>query len=151
MMKNNILDFSIDPKQEAAVFSDPLKTILHVDDDADIRTIIKMALEMVGSFSVHQFSSGQEAVDAIDSVQPQLLLLDVMMPDMSGEDVWRKLTAKPEAAGLPAIFLTAKAEDSFSQELLQKGALAVITKPVDPILLSAQIEEIWEQGKATES
>lgn len=151
MTSTNILDFPIAPNQEAVVPSEPLKTLLHVDDDADIRTIIKMALETVGSFDVHQFASGQEAVDAVDTVHPQLLLLDVMMPDMSGEDVWRKLTAKPETAGLPAVFLTAKAEDSFSQELLQKGALAVITKPVDPMRLSSQIEDIWQQAKATES
>lgn len=151
MTSTNILDFPIAPNQEAVVPSEPLKTLLHVDDDADIRTIIKMALETVGSFDVYQFASGQEAVDAVDTIHPQLLLLDVMMPDMSGEDVWRKLTAKPETAGLPAVFLTAKAEDSFSQELLQKGALAVITKPVDPMLLSSQIEDIWQQAKATES
>ncbi len=121
----------------------PLKKILHVDDDDDIRIIIKMALETVGSFEVYQFATGEAAVEAADGLDPQLLLLDVMMPDMSGEDVWKALTSRPELSGLPTVFLTAKAEDSFSEELLQKGALAVITKPVDPMTIANQIEEIW--------
>ncbi|MFN3208051.1 MAG: response regulator [Roseovarius sp.] len=127
----------------------PLQTILHVDDDDDIRVIIKMALETVGEFDVHQFSSGQAALDAAEDVRPQMLLLDVMMPDMSGQEVWRSLTAKPGLAGLPTVFLTAKAEDSFSKELREKGALAVITKPVDPMLLASQIEKIWQDAKAS--
>ncbi|WP_152474190.1 response regulator [Roseovarius sp. THAF9] len=123
----------------------PLQTILHVDDDEDIRVIIHMALETVGSFDVQQFATGQGAVEAAVSVKPQMLLLDVMMPDMSGEDVWRAITAKPGFADIPTIFLTAKAEDSFSKQLRDKGALAVITKPVDPMTLSSQIEEIWQK------
>ncbi|WP_172982800.1 response regulator [Roseovarius bejariae] len=125
---------------------DTLKTILHVDDDVDIRVIIQMALETVGSFEVHQFATGQEAVDAVETVQPQMLLLDMMMPDMSGEDVWRKISEQPAGGNLPTIFLTAKAEDSLSQELLRKGALAVITKPVDPMTLATRIEEIWAKA-----
>lgn len=122
-----------------------LKTILHVDDDDDIRVIIKMALTTVGSYEVHQFATGQEAVDRAEKLSPQLLLLDVMMPDMSGQEVWRMISAKPDLTDLPTIFLTAKAEDSFSRELLQKGALAVITKPIDPMTLATQIEEIWSR------
>lgn len=146
MTPAKILPFPMAPKQETGVPQDPLKTILHVDDDVDIRVIIKMALETVGSFEVHQFATGQEAVDAVDSIRPQMLLLDMMMPDMSGEDVWRKISEQPGGSGLPTIFLTAKAEDSFSEELLRKGALAVITKPVDPMILATRIEEIWTQS-----
>ncbi len=134
------------PIEESGVVRQPLKTILHVDDDDDIRIIIRMALETVGSFDVHQFPTGQQAVEAAQDVQPQLLLLDVMMPDMSGEDVWRQVTALPGLEEVPTIFLTAKAEDSFSKELRDKGALAVITKPVDPMMLSTQIEQIWQKS-----
>ena len=132
------------PKSETGVIRQPLQTILHVDDDDDIRVIIKMALEIVGSFDVHQFSTGQDAVEASAGVKPQMLLLDVMMPDMSGEDVWRAITLLPGLADIPTVFLTAKAEDSLSKELREKGAVAVITKPVDPMMLGTQIERIWE-------
>ena len=65
-----------------------LKKILHVDDDADIRTITRMSLEHVGGFEVEQSSSGQEALGIFPKFQPDLLLLDVMMPEMSGQDLW---------------------------------------------------------------
>jgi CheY-like chemotaxis protein len=146
MTAARVLPFPIAQKQETGVPQDPLKTILHVDDDVDIRVIIKMSLETVGSFDVHQFATGQEAVDAIESVRPQMLLLDMMMPDMSGEDVWRRIAEQPSGGNLPTIFLTAKAEDSLSEELLRKGALAVITKPVDPMTLATRIEEIWAKA-----
>lgn len=141
----NILAFPNRPEEDTVVTRQPLQTILHVDDDEDIRVIIHMALETVGSFDVHQFATGQDAVEAAVSVNPQMLLLDVMMPDMSGEDVWRAITAQPGLANIPTIFLTAKAEDSFSKLLRDKGALAVITKPVDPMMLSSQIEDIWQK------
>lgn len=141
-----IVNFPGDRTKEKAVTRQPLETILHVDDDDDIRVIIKLALETVGSFGVHQFASGQEAVDAAAAVQPQMLLLDVMMPDMSGQEVWRLITEQPGLANVPTVFLTAKAEDSFSKELRDQGAMAVITKPVDPMQLASQIEEIWQMA-----
>ncbi|WP_428511622.1 response regulator [Roseovarius sp.] len=141
-----IVKFPAIESEEMSVMSKPLETILHVDDDADIRVIIKMSLETVGSFNVHQFASGQEAVEAAASVQPQMLLLDMMMPDMSGEEVWKLITEQSGLATVPTVFLTAKAEDSFSQELRRKGAAAVITKPVDPMLLASQIKDIWHKA-----
>ncbi len=146
MNMTTIVEFPAKESEEISVMSKPLETILHVDDDADIRVIIKMSLETVGSFNVHQFASGQEAVEAAASVQPQMLLLDMMMPDMSGEEVWKLITQQPGLATVPTVFLTAKAEDSFSQELRRKGAAAVITKPVDPMLLASQIKEIWHKA-----
>ncbi len=140
----DVVTFPNAPKNEKGAMQQPLQTILHVDDDDDIRVIIKMALEVVGSFDVHQFPTGQDAVEAAAEVNPQMLLLDVMMPDMSGEDVWRAITAMPGLSDVPTIFLTAKAEDSFSKQLREKGALAVITKPVDPMMLGTQIEQIWQ-------
>ena len=120
-----------------------LKTILHVDDDPDIRVIIKMALEVVGSFDVVQFGSGADALAVADQLKPDLMLLDVMMPDMSGQQLWRELVENEALEGVPVIFLTAKAEDHFSDELLGQGAMSVITKPIDPMVLSQQIEKLW--------
>jgi CheY-like chemotaxis protein len=124
-----------------------LSRILHVDDDDDIRTIVQLALEVVGNFDVLQFSNGHEAVAAAPGFAPQLLLLDVMMPEMSGLDVWKSIVAMPGLSHVPAIFVTAKAEDAFSRSLVSDGALAVITKPFDPMTLAQQIEGIWEQAK----
>ena len=146
MNMTTIVEFPEKRSEEISVMGRPLETILHVDDDDDIRVIIKMSLETVGSFDVHQYSSGQEAVEAASIVQPQMLLLDVMMPDMSGEEVWRLIKQQPGLATVPTVFLTAKAEDSFSKELCDKGAAAVITKPVDPMQLASEITQIWQRA-----
>ena len=120
-----------------------LNKILHVDDDGDIREIARMALELVAQMTVHQCSSGKEALEQAEGFQPDLFLLDVMMPEMSGEETWRKLLEIPALAGVPAIFMTAKAEASISRDLRQAGAIAVITKPFDPMTLGDQIREAW--------
>ncbi|THD75047.1 response regulator [Thalassobius vesicularis] len=125
-----------------------LKRILHVDDDEDIRVIVKMALELIGQFEVAQFSSGPEALAGIGDFQPQMFLLDVMMPEMTGEETWHNLADMPGLAKVPAIFLTAKAEESFAQRLLSKGCLAVITKPFDPVDLCSRLQQHWAEFNA---
>jgi len=120
-----------------------LKKILHVDDDEDIRAIAKMTLELVGHFEVVQCESGPEAINIAQSAKPQLFLLDVMMPEMDGEETWRQLTALPGLEKVPTIFMTAKAEKQFSKTLIRQGALAVITKPFDPTELCDRIQTAW--------
>lgn len=120
-----------------------LQNILHVDDAEDIRMIIKITLEMVGGYHVDQFSSGREALDQAASTSPQLFLLDFMMPDLDGLETWTALRELPGFENIPAIFVTAKAEENFSSNMLEKGALSVITKPFDPMELCAQIESAW--------
>lgn len=120
-----------------------LQNILHVDDAEDIRMIIKITLEMVGGYHVDQFSSGREAVEQAASTNPQLFLLDFMMPDLDGLETWTALRQLPGLENVPAIFVTAKAEENFSNTMLENGALSVITKPFDPMELCAQIESAW--------
>jgi len=120
-----------------------LTKILHVDDDDDIRQIALVSLEVVGGFNVHQCSSGKQALDEAEAFAPDLLLLDVMMPEMDGIETWQHLIAKESLAKTPAIFMTAKAEDSTSKKLLDSGAIAVITKPFDPMQLADQLRKAW--------
>lgn len=121
-----------------------LTTILHVDDDFDIRDIVQMSLSLVESLALNQCSSGEEALDYLQSNQPDLLLLDVMMPGMTGPELWAKIKELPgNHANIPTIFMTAKAEDSLSKELLEQGAIGVITKPFDPMSLGDDIRAVW--------
>lgn len=122
-----------------------LRRILHVDDDEDIRVIVKMALELVGQFEVAQFSSGADALQGAAAFKPQMFLLDVMMPEMTGEETWKNLRKIPGFEHIPAVFLTAKAEEAFAERLLAQGCLAVITKPFDPIDLCTQLSQHWAE------
>jgi CheY-like chemotaxis protein len=122
-----------------------LKTILHVDDDEDILEITRMALQLVDSFELRQFDSGHDALAALPEVKPDLLLLDVMMPGMTGPELWDRIRQMGGAGDIPAIFVTAKAEARISDELLERGALDVVTKPFDPMTLGAQIRAAWDR------
>ena len=120
-----------------------LQKILHVDDDQDIRTIAQMSLEMVGGFDLKQCGSGKEALVVAPDFRPDLFLLDVMMPEMTGEELWHRLMEMPALAKTPTIFMTAKVEKSFLSHLLRDGALAIVEKPFDPMELSQEIQASW--------
>jgi CheY-like chemotaxis protein len=121
-----------------------LPKILHVEDDPDIREIALMALEVVGGLDVEQCASGADALERAPGIAPGLLLLDVMMPGMSGDETLTALRKMPQFADTPAIFMTAKAQLSEVDRLKQLGALDVITKPFDPMTLADQILKIWQ-------
>lgn len=120
-----------------------LQRVLVVEDNQDIRTIVKAALELVGGLEVRACESGTEALEAVAEFGPQLVLLDVMMPDMDGPGVLARLRERPDAAHLPVVFLTAKTASSEVQRLRALGALDVLTKPFDPIKLHEQVKAIW--------
>ena len=120
-----------------------LPKILHVEDDPDIREIARLALVAVGGMQVEQCASGAEAVARAPQVAPDLLLLDMSMPDMDGVETLHALRALPGFDGIPAIFMTARAQDSEHRDLVQQGANAVITKPFDAMALAEQIKDIW--------
>ena len=125
-----------------------LERILHVDDDEDIRTLTKMALELVGKYQVEQFPTGAAALEQPEGLTAQLFLLDYMMPGMSGEELWRRLKEVPGLETVPVVFMTAKTEAAFAQRLMNMGALAVIMKPFEISELSAQIAQIWDKHQA---
>lgn len=121
-----------------------LRRILLVEDNPDIRTIVKAALEMVGGFEVHACATGAEALAAVAGFAPQLILLDVMMPDLDGPGVLARLRERPDVAGIPVVFLTAKATKDEVQRLRALGAADVLTKPFDPMTLHEKVKASWE-------
>lgn len=120
-----------------------LEKIMMVEDDLDIQTVAQLALETVGGFTVKICSSGQEALTNIEDFQPNLVLLDVMMPEMDGPTTLKKLRDTDVGQNIPVIFMTAKAQAHEVEHYKNLGALDVITKPFDPMTLSEQIKEIW--------
>lgn len=125
--------------------SEALKRILYVEDEADIQAVARLALEMVGGFTLEVCSSGKEALEKAPGFAPQLLLLDVMMPGMDGPATLAALRAQPGTAATPAIFMTAKVQPGEVAQYREQGALDVIPKPFDPMTLSSTIEEIWKR------
>lgn len=122
-----------------------LMKIMYVDDEADIRTIVQFALEDEEDFELKICASGQEALDAVGSYRPDLVLLDVMMPGMDGPTTLQRLREQPEWARLPIAFVTAKVQPQEVAHFKAIGAVDVIAKPFDPMVLADQVRDIWER------
>jgi len=122
-----------------------LKHILYVEDEPDIQAVAKIALEMVGGFTVKICASGEEALREAVAFAPDMILLDVMMPGMDGPSSLAGLRALPELATVPIAFMTAKVQPAEVAHLKSLGALDVIPKPFDPMTLATQVCAIWEK------
>ena len=120
-----------------------LSKILYVEDDPDIQTVARMALEMVGGYTLEVCSSGDEALAKGAGFNPDLILLDVMMPGMDGPTTLASLREIPQLEKTTAIFMTAKVMPSDVQRYKDLGAADVIPKPFDPMTLAQQVREIW--------
>ena len=127
----------------------PLKKILHVDDDEDIVEITRIALSTYGEFTFLHCASGPDAIAKAPGFLPDLFLLDSIMPEMDGEETWEALKKLPGMQDVPAIFMTVRAEASVAEDLMEKGAIGVITKPFDPTELGAKIHEIWARSQTS--
>jgi len=120
-------------------------SILYVDDEADIRMIVEMALQLRPGITVRTAVSGDAAIEMLqgDGWRPDLLMIDVMMPGLTGPELLERLRADPETAELPIIFVTARARPQDIQAYIAQGALGVITKPFDPMNLADQVIELF--------
>lgn len=118
------------------------KCVLIVDDEPDIREVAQVSLEMMGGWQVLTSDSGQDGLAKAKSMQPDAILLDVMLPDMDGPTTFQNLRADPSTARIPVIFLTAKIQPSDRARFTNLGVTAVIAKPFDPLTLAHQVAEV---------
>lgn len=123
--------------------SQPLQKILMVEDEPDIRTVAHLSLQAIGGFTVELCSSGQEALVKAPVFQPDLILLDVMMPGMDGPTTFLELKKIPTLATIPICFMTAKVQPQEVAQYKAMGALDVVPKPFDPMTLPQLIRDIW--------
>lgn len=118
--------------------------ILVVDDDPDTLTLIGLTLQRRG-FEVLKAQSGQQALNLLTHDMPDLVILDVMMPQMDGYEVCREIKAQPRIAHLPIVMLTAKAQTASQLEGFRAGAIDYITKPVHPQDLVKRIQSVLDK------
>ena len=123
--------------------------LLHVEDDPDIRELAELALVMTGEFELAQCETGEAALEWVKDATPDIILLDMMMPGLTGVETLREMRKLPHLASVPAAFMTARAEISELGDLSTLGATDVIAKPFDPLELPALIKAIL--GKARRS
>ena len=121
-----------------------LKNILYVEDDLHVRTTAKLVLEVVGGLVVRECGSGREAMTAALDFQADLILLDVMLPELDGVATLDMLRRIPHLANTPAVFMTARTEPSDIRRYTEAGALGVIPKPLVPLRLADQLRSLWE-------
>ena len=110
--------------------------VLHVDDDPLMRDVVELSFDLDPAFMVASCASGDEALAVAAEWTPDLILCDVMMPDMDGPAVLARLRARKGTAEIPVIFMTARAQESETERLTALGAAAVIAKPLDPQALA---------------
>jgi CheY-like chemotaxis protein len=113
--------------------------LLHVDDEPDIRTVVELALSLDPIFEVRSCESGADALATAAEWQPDVMLLDVMMPVMDGPATLAQLRANPATTDIPVIFMTARAQARETERFRSLGAIGVIPKPFDPMTLAASV------------
>jgi CheY-like chemotaxis protein len=113
--------------------------VLHVDDEPDIREVAEISLGLDPDFRVRSCGSGKEALAVAAEWQPDLILLDVMMPAMDGPATLVRLREDTRTASIPVIFMTARAQAREVDRFRSLGAVGVIPKPFDPMTLAASV------------
>ena len=116
-------------------------TVLVVDDDPVIQRLLRVNFEMEG-YTVLVASDGLEGLARARSERPDIVVLDIMMPKMSGLDVARTLKSDPDTADIPVMLLSAKAQEADLRAGDESGADGYLTKPFDPLLLLQRVEEL---------
>jgi CheY-like chemotaxis protein len=119
-----------------------LKALL-AEDEPDIQLVARMSLRRA-DFDVTVANDGFEVIEKVAGLQPNVILLDWMMPGMDGLEACKRLKADPATAGIPVIFLTAKSQETEIRQGLALGAVGYITKPFDALTLGTRVRELLE-------
>jgi CheY-like chemotaxis protein len=113
---------------------------LIIDDDVDLLMLLRRTLEFTAGWEVHAASSGVTGLDLARTIAPDVVLVDVMMPEMDGYEVCRRLKADPATASLPIVLLTARREMNQAR-VDSAGVAGVLYKPFQPTELARQIRD----------
>lgn len=123
------------------------RRILIIDDEYDIRAVARLTLKTIGGWEVLLAASGSEGLAKAANEQPDVILLDVMMPDMDGIETFRALQANPSTQSIPIILMTAKVQPAEQRQFAELGVAGIIAKPFKAMKLPGQIAKTlgWDQ------
>ena len=123
------------------------RRILIIDDEYDIRAVAQLTLKTVGGWDVSLAASGAEGLRQAADEQPDVIFLDVMMPDMDGIETFRALQANPATQSIPVILMTAKVQAAEQRQFAELGVSGIISKPFKAMKLPSQIAQTlgWKQ------
>lgn len=122
------------------------KNILIIDDEEDIREIAQMGLEMAANWQVITANSGKEGLKIAANNQPEVILLDLMMPEWDGKQTLKQLKADRNTVNIPVILMTAKTQSVSLSELAELDLAGIIIKPFRPLELPKQIDKILNES-----
>jgi CheY-like chemotaxis protein len=118
------------------------KPILLIDDEPNLAEVISICLISFKGWSVKVANSGKAGLSLVQTVKPDAILLDVMMPEMDGLTVYQALQKNPETQNIPVIFLTAKVQASDLKKFAELGVVGTIAKPFEPLVIADQITQL---------
>ncbi len=124
-----------------------LKKIMYAEDDEDIRTIVKLCIENFSECEIEFAENGKILLEKVDDYKPDLILLDVMMPEMDGITTLKNLREREQTSLVPVIIMSAKVQETEIKKYEQQDILGVISKPFDPTQLFTQIWDLWRTYK----
>jgi PAS domain S-box-containing protein len=130
------------PKEPIELAGSVTRTLLVIDDEEDLREVIRLSLERMKGWKVHTAISGAAGIAIALAEKPDAILLDVMMPEMDGPTALRILRDQPATKHIPVIFVTAKVQAEDRLRYMQLGASGMIPKPFDPLRLAQQVNDI---------
>lgn len=118
------------------------KTVLTVDDDSSVRQLIRMALRSLKHVKVIEAENGLEGLNAVQKHQPDLVILDVMMPKLDGIGTLEKIRSNPDMAGTPVILLTGVKDSTKLIHVLENGSTDYLPKPFIIEILRQKVTSI---------
>jgi len=129
------------PARRSGAYGEPAKKVLLVDDEDSLRKVMKELLEREG-YEVAEARDGVQALDQVDRMGPDIIVLDLNLPGLDGYGVLSHLRSRPATAGIPVIVLTAKGDEDNEVRVFELGADDFLTKPFRARALSARLEAV---------
>lgn len=123
-----------------------LQKILYAEDEPDVQTVVELTVQTMSNYEIKICDNGKKLLECVEDYNPDLILLDVMMPEMDGPTTFNNLQVNENTKNIPVIFMTAKAQVHEIEKFKEMGVLGIITKPFDPMNLCYEIEDIWNNS-----